>query len=176
MSAKSIRRRTAHSATALAIRRHSSRITCRRMPGRSLRRSLIVLKSAPRVAGPPSLAMSARGGDSALNCYDRLPHSGEHSSMFSSCSEQLPLRAHRSLLNRINVPRPSSRRAKNISVSIRPKSPAYSLLSRPKRGAFRDRHGRGAGCGGRRCAIDEQRVRRTAKSCGPDAPALASSS
>src|ERR1700761_4062128 len=34
----------------------------------------------------------------------------------------------------------------------------------------------GMGCGGRRCAFDEQRVRWTAKSCGPDAPMLASSS
>ena len=65
------------------------------------------------------------------------------------------------------------------------------------RGATRDRHGRGAGCGGRGCADDERRVippslklrrtgyqarrslwrrrLRTAKSCGPDAPTLASS-
>jgi hypothetical protein len=28
----------------------------------------------------------------------------------------------------------------------------------------------GMGCGGRRCAFDEWRVTRTAKSCGPDAP------
>ena len=33
----------------------------------------------------------------------------------------------------------------------------------------------GAGCGGRFGAFDEWRVRRTAKSCGPDAPTLASS-
>ena len=33
----------------------------------------------------------------------------------------------------------------------------------------------GAGCGGRECADDEQRRSRTAKSCGPDAPVLASS-
>ena len=46
----------------------------------------------------------------------------------------------------------------------------------PLRGAFRDRHGRWAkGCGGRLGAFDEWRVRRTAKSCGPDAPTLASS-
>src|ERR1700749_2881574 len=44
------------------------------------------------------------------------------------------------------------------------------------KGAARDRHERGTGCGGRGCADDEQRVMRTAKSCGPDAPALASSS
>jgi hypothetical protein len=31
------------------------------------------------------------------------------------------------------------------------------------------------GCGGRRCAFDERRGVRTAKSCGPDAPTLASS-
>ena len=30
--------------------------------------------------------------------------------------------------------------------------------SRPTRGAYRDRHGRGAGCGGRGSAIDEQRL------------------
>src|ERR1700733_11334220 len=31
------------------------------------------------------------------------------------------------------------------------------------------------GCGGRRCAFDERRVTRTAKSCGPDTPTLVSS-
>src|ERR1700690_93141 len=40
----------------------------------------------------------------------------------------------------------------------------------------RDRHKRGTGCGGRGCAFDERRVTRTAKSCGPDASTLASSS
>src|ERR1700754_4923272 len=39
--------------------------------------------------------------------------------------------------------------AKNISVSYSPKSPAYPLPSRPTQEAYRDRHGRGAGCGGR---------------------------
>ena len=39
----------------------------------------------------------------------------------------------------------------------------------PSKGAARDRHGRGAGCGGRGCAFDERRLMRTAKSCGPDA-------
>jgi hypothetical protein len=60
------------------------------------------------------------------------------------------------------------------------------------RGAYRDRHGRGAGCGGRGSILraswsqggfpvsdhkraDERCLLRTAKSCGPDAPALASS-
>ena len=64
----------------------------------------------------------------------------------------------------------------------------------PHRGAYRDRHGRGAGCGGRGSVLramglqggffesvsdqqhaDERRLLRTAKSCGPDAPTLASS-
>src|SRR5713226_8368422 len=63
------------------------------------------------------------------------------------------------------------------------------------RGAARDRHGRGAGCGGRGSVgaqmesqggsfiglvsvvqhADERRMLRTEKSCGPDAPTLASS-
>src|ERR1700722_19236233 len=42
------------------------------------------------------------------------------------------------------------------------------------RGAVRDRHGRGAGCGGRGMSKDERRCARTAKSCGADAPTLAS--
>ena len=45
----------------------------------------------------------------------------------------------------------------------------------PNRGAFRDRHGRGAGCGGRGRRADERAGSRTAKSCGSDAPTLASS-
>jgi hypothetical protein len=45
----------------------------------------------------------------------------------------------------------------------------------PHRGAARDRHERGAGCGGRRRRFDEGACMRTAKSCGPDAPTLASS-
>ena len=43
------------------------------------------------------------------------------------------------------------------------------------RGAARDRHGRGAGCGGRGSARDERGLPRTAKSCGSDAPTPASS-
>jgi hypothetical protein len=41
------------------------------------------------------------------------------------------------------------------------------------KGAFRDRHGRGAGCGGRGRRFDECAGLRTAKSCGPDASTLA---
>src|SRR6202171_1613087 len=42
------------------------------------------------------------------------------------------------------------------------------------RGAARDRHGRGAGCGGRGRRCRRAALTRTAKSCGPDAPTLAS--
>ena len=42
--------------------------------------------------------------------------------------------------------------------------------SRPERGALAIVTDVGAGSGGRGCAFDEQRVKRTAKSCGPDAP------
>jgi hypothetical protein len=38
---------------------------------------------------------------------------------------------------------------KNISVSIHPKSHLEFFASHPTRGAYRDRHGRGEGCGGR---------------------------
>jgi len=41
------------------------------------------------------------------------------------------------------------------------------------RGAARDRHGRGAGCDGRGWRFRRRRLRRTAKSCGPDASTLA---
>ena len=44
------------------------------------------------------------------------------------------------------------------------------------RGAFRDRHGRGMGCGGRERRARRRRPTRTAKSCGPDAAVLASNS
>ena len=45
----------------------------------------------------------------------------------------------------------------------------------PSRGVSRSSRTLGAGCGGRFGAFDEWRVKRTAKSCGPDAPTLASS-
>ena len=47
---------------------------------------------------------------------------------------------------------------KNILIFRRRKSVLYLALSRPTRGAARDRHGRGAGCGGRgRCCRREHR-------------------
>ena len=45
-------------------------------------------------------------------------------------------------------------------------------LSHPR--GVRDRHRRGTGCGGRGCALDERRVTRTARTCGPDTPTLVS--
>jgi hypothetical protein len=44
----------------------------------------------------------------------------------------------------------------------------------PQRGVAQ-RHERGAGCGGRGCAFGRRALKRTEKSCGPDAPTLASS-
>jgi hypothetical protein len=44
----------------------------------------------------------------------------------------------------------------------------------PQRGVAQ-RHQRGSGCGGRRCAKDDSADLRTAKSCGPGAPTLVSS-
>jgi hypothetical protein len=42
--------------------------------------------------------------------------------------------------------------------------------SAPTQGAYRDRHERGAECGGRGCAVRRAALSRTAKSCGPGAP------
>ena len=62
-------------------------------------------------------------------------------------------------------------------VDLNRKSPAYLSSSRShKRGVSRSSRTLGAGCGGReRCSLTNERVMRTAKSCGPDAPMLASS-
>src|SRR6266480_1317891 len=48
-------------------------------------------------------------------------------------------------------------------------------VSHPMRGADRDRHERAVGCGGRDGGERRTPLSRTAKSCGPDAPVLASS-
>ena len=69
----------------------------------------------------------------------------------------------------------SSPFCKNILIYRIPKSNLYRFPSRPTRGALRDRHERGAGCGGRGRRVDERRLKRTAKSCGPDTPTLVSS-
>jgi hypothetical protein len=89
----------------------------------------------------------------------------------------------------------SSPRRKNIFLPIPPKSSLSPAPSRPERGAYRDRHGRwvrdavdaaascARGIAGRIDEIrerglkhaDERCCQRTAKSCGPDAPTLASS-
>jgi hypothetical protein len=84
---------------------------------------------------------------------------------------------------------------KNISVFDIPKSHLELFASRPARGAYRDRHGRWDGMRWTRQRFareviagrverlvsdqqhaDEECLLRTAKSCGPDAPTLASSS
>src|ERR1700731_3916041 len=81
----------------------------------------------------------------------------------------------RDLLNGINlIPAVQSPR-KKYSVSRLPQISRISIAVPSHRGAARDRHERGAGCGGRGGRFDECAGLRTAKSCGPDAPTLASS-
>src|SRR6266481_1146493 len=89
----------------------------------------------------------------------------------------------------------SSPLCKNILVFTPPKSLLELCASHPTRGAYHDRHGRGVGCGGRGSVLramgsqggfsgirerstarGREMLQRTAKSCGPDAPTLASSS
>src|SRR6202166_1445824 len=67
----------------------------------------------------------------------------------------------------------SSPRVKNISLFPKPKSVVVFAPSRSSRGAFRERHGRGAGCGGRNGDARRAALMRTAKACGPGAPTLA---
>jgi hypothetical protein len=69
----------------------------------------------------------------------------------------------------------SSLPSKNFSLSPSGKSPLPTRPVPPHRGAARDRHERGAGCDGRGGAARRAAPMRTAKSCGPDAPTLASS-
>ena len=65
---------------------------------------------------------------------------------------------------------------KNIPLQYLRKSPSCPPLSRPtQRGVSRSSRTLAAGCGGRRRRLDEGVCMRTAKSCGPDAPTLASS-
>ena len=71
----------------------------------------------------------------------------------------------------------SSPSRKNISLQCLCKSPSCPPPSRPtQRGVSRSSRTSAAGCGGRRRRFDEGACMRTAKSCGPDAPTLASSS
>jgi hypothetical protein len=89
----------------------------------------------------------------------------------------------------------SSPLCKNISVFTHPKSHLELFMSHPTTGAYRDRHGRGVrmrwtrqrfardGIAGQveipvsdHRASGREMLQRTAKSCGPDAPTLASSS
>jgi len=65
---------------------------------------------------------------------------------------------------------------KNILIFRNCKSVYILAPSRSSRRGARDRHGRGAGCGGRGCADNERRMTRTAKSCGPDTSTPVSSS
>src|SRR5258706_15838828 len=66
---------------------------------------------------------------------------------------------------------------KDIFVPTYPKSDLELFASHPTRGAYHDRHGRGEGCGGGLRPVSDyqasgrEMLQRTAKSCGPDAPA-----
>ena len=70
----------------------------------------------------------------------------------------------------------SSPLCKNISVFPKCKSGYMNSHPVPQKRGVAQRHQRGAGCGGRGGALGRRALRRTAKTCGPDAPTLASSS
>jgi hypothetical protein len=90
---------------------------------------------------------------------------------------QSDLYAQRDLLNRIKLMLPVQSSSQKYFPSSPTQITSMSFASRPNTtGAFRDRHERRAGdamdAGG---AADESVILRTEKSCGPDAPTLASS-
>jgi hypothetical protein len=103
------------------------------------------------------------------------------------------LRAQRDLLSRINLMLAVQSCLKKYFLSRLTQITFITRAVLSHRGAYRDRHGRGAGCGGRGSVgrarrwqgrlrpvsdqgrADERCSSRTAKSCGPDAPTLASS-
>src|SRR3984893_3383243 len=70
----------------------------------------------------------------------------------------------------------SSPLCKNISVFPNPKSELYDSLSRPTEGRVAIVTAAGRDAVDADALEDERRVMRTAKTCGPDAPTLASSS
>ena len=78
------------------------------------------------------------------------------------CRPHAPRRSAQKILNFRNC---SWRRTQIGSMST-------AVMSHPR--SVRDRHERGTGCGGRGCALDERRVTRPAKTCGPDTPTLVS--
>jgi hypothetical protein len=86
------------------------------------------------------------------------------------------MRLNSNLLKRFNLICPVQSRFEKYSALIGRRSVASSALFRLARGALRHRHERWAGNAMDVSALrGERRVKRTAKSCGPDAPTLASS-
>jgi hypothetical protein len=85
------------------------------------------------------------------------------------------VRVQRDLLNWIKLIWVVQSLAQKYFYSLLTQITSISAAVPPHRGAYRDRHGREAGCDGRGCVTDEHVILRTAKSCGPDAPTLASS-
>jgi hypothetical protein len=130
-------------------------------------------------------------------CADVLPHSqpcpcrdpgssidpGSRGGLSSDARRYDPLgssalRAQGDLLNRIKLMLPvQSPLAKIFPFPFYPNHFYLSRHPGPHKGAFRDRHERRAGMRWTRAALLTRALfLRTAKSCGPDAPTLASSS
>src|ERR1700690_4464192 len=87
------------------------------------------------------------------------------------------LRDQRNLLNRINLIWVVQSSSQKYSGSLLTQITCISLaIPAHTQGAFRDRHGRRVGMRWTRAALLTRALTsRTAKSCGPDAPTLASS-
>jgi hypothetical protein len=73
-------------------------------------------------------------------------------------TEKWPLRQNRKLLNDLKLIWVVQSHLQKYTASRLPQITSISPAVSSHRGAARDRHGRGAGCGGRGGAIDEQRL------------------
>jgi hypothetical protein len=90
-------------------------------------------------------------------------------------TEPYGVRQTANLLNRINAIPPVQSPLQKYFAFRLPQIKSITSPSRPDRGAFRDRHGRWCGMRWTRGVARRATLTRTAKTCGPDAPTLASS-
>jgi hypothetical protein len=109
-----------------------------------IRRPIEVRHARPR-AGHPRLTCAA-----ARKTWMAWSSPAMTKKRIDSVAKRQPDQQDRFLARRANVPR--------LPRLISPPNQNYILAVPSHRGATRDRHGRGAGCGGRGCADNERRV------------------
>jgi len=124
---------------------------------------------------------AANCGDSALNPAMNVPKAAFYSCPGAHSHDPLARNDETAFSDATHWPDgqitkiPSSPARKNIPLNPSGKSALLACPVSPDERGVAQRHERAVGCGGRGGAVDEMRFPRTAKSCGPGAPVLASS-